>query len=74
MVMEKIRLAERQNTMPDSLTGVRLTSLKYFMEIRVRTRSLMLETEAFSKGEIFIDMIFPICGWMYLCIRGQLEG
>jgi hypothetical protein len=61
MVIEKIRLADRQKTMPDSLTGVRLMSLKYFIEMRVRTRSLMLDTLAFSNGEIFMEMMFPKC-------------
>lgn len=45
--MEKIKLAERQNTIPDSDTGFRVTSLKYFIEIRVSTKSFIFETLAF---------------------------
>lgn len=66
-VIEKMREADRQKTMPDSDTGLRLTSLKYFIEIRVSTRSLMFDTEAFSKGDIFIEIMLPSCGEQYLC-------
>jgi hypothetical protein len=58
-VIEKIMLAERQKTIPDSETGVRVTSLKYLIDIRVSTKSLMFETLAFSNGDIFIDMMLP---------------
>lgn len=66
--MEKMRLAERQKTIPDSDTGFRVTSLKYLIEIRVSTKSFMLETLAFSKGEIFIEIMLPVYCRVYLCI------
>jgi len=36
-----------------------LTSLKYLIDMRVRIRSFIFETLAFSKGEIFIAIILP---------------
>ena len=57
--MENIKLAERQNTIPDYETGVNVISLKYLIDINVKTRSFIFETLAFSKGEIFIDIILP---------------
>ena len=57
--MENIKLAERQNTMPDYETGVKVISLKYLIDINVKTRSFIFETLAFSKGDIFIDIILP---------------
>lgn len=46
-VIEKIILADKQNTIPDSETGVNVTSLKYLIDISVKTKSLILETLAF---------------------------
>ena len=73
-VMENIKLAERQKTMPDYETGVKVISLKYLIDINVKTRSFMFETLAFSKGDIFIDIILPKFSLWYLCIPEQLGG
>lgn len=72
--MEKMRLAERQNTIPDSEMGFRVTSLKYFMDIRVSTKSFIFDTLAFSKGEIFMEMMLPEFDSKYLCIQRQQPG
>ena len=45
--------------MPDYETGVKVISLKYLIDINVKTRSFIFETLAFSKGDIFIDIILP---------------
>lgn len=37
-----------------------MKSLKYLMETIVRTRSLMFETLAFSKGEIFMLIVLAV--------------
>jgi hypothetical protein len=49
--------------MPASDIGLRVTSLKYSIEIRVSTRSLMLLTLAFSNGDIFMEIMLPRLGW-----------
>jgi hypothetical protein len=57
-VNEKTIEADRQKKMPTSEKEVRMKSWKYLMEMIVSTRSLMLDTLAFSKGEIFMLIVF----------------
>jgi hypothetical protein len=56
-VNEKTTEAERQKMIPTSEKDVKIKSWKYLMEIIVSTRSLMFETLAFSKGDIFMLIV-----------------
>ena len=62
-VKEKMIDADRQKMMPTSEKAVSMKSWKYLMEMMVRTRSLILETLAFSKGEIFMLMVLAESYW-----------
>lgn len=73
-VIENIKEADKQKMIPDSEIGFRVTSLKYFIDMRVSTKSFMLETDAFSKGEIFIEMMLPSSVEKYLYTRMPLQG
>jgi hypothetical protein len=44
------------------------------MEIIVRTKSLMLETLAFSKGDIFMLIVLANLKLNYLCILMKKPG
>ena len=54
---EKIIEADRQKVSPIYDKDVISRSLKYWIEITVSIRSLMLETLAFSKGDIFMLIV-----------------
>jgi len=56
-VSENVMEADRQKNIPIYEKPVKTKSLKYFMETIVNTRSFMLDTLAFSKGEIFILIV-----------------
>ena len=62
-VKEKMIDADRQKMMPTSENPVSMKSWKYLMEMMVRTRSLILDTLAFSKGEIFMLMVLAESYW-----------
>ena len=67
-VKEKIIDADRQKMIPTSEKPVSMKSWKYLMEMMVRRRSLILETLAFSKGEIFMLMVLAVSYSKYLYI------
>jgi hypothetical protein len=57
-VKEKIIEAARQNVIPIYEIGFITKSLKYLIEIKVKTRSFIFDTLAFSKGDIFMLIVF----------------
>lgn len=64
-VNEKMAEADRQKMMPTSEKPVSTKSWKYLMEMTVRTRSLIFDTLAFSKGEIFILIVLAASAMFY---------
>ena len=50
----------RQKNIPTSEMKLKANSWKYFKDKSVKIKSLIFETLAFSKGEIFMLIIFAI--------------
>lgn len=73
-VNEKMAEADRQKTMPTSEKPVSTKSWKYLMEMTVRTRSLMFDTLAFSKGEIFMLIVLAASGLSYRYILRRMRA
>ena len=58
--MENMIEDVRQKNIPTSEMKLKANSWKYFKDKSVKIKSLIFETLAFSKGEIFMLIIFAI--------------